>query len=222
MAQFSTALPIGLIMFLSSAVAFALRKSGQKKAVKEFPALAEELGLEYVAPRYQKAQGTLVGAIDGRRVHVDPDEQQRILIRFKPGATATPPAIDLRTYEHSLRAPFGMVTLYTNDREVDQFFRTRFASPELSEELAEEDGLAEHIAPFRGTFARNLRGLSITAEGITCTLDFGRPPHMPAEAVRELLPACLALAELVEASAAAASERSSSPPSTRVDGATSL
>jgi hypothetical protein len=216
MAQFSSALPIGLIMFLSSALAFALRKAGHKKAIQTFPALAQELGLEFVAPRYEKAQGTLVGEIDGRRVHVDPDEQQRILIRYKPGANTSPPAIDLRTYEHSLRAPFGLVTLYTNDRALDQFFRTRFASPELVEELADDDRLAEHIAPFRGVYARNLRGLSVTAEGITCVLDFGRPQHIPAEAVRELLPACLALAQLVESSAAAASARSTSapPPST--------
>jgi hypothetical protein len=216
MPQFSTALPIGLIMFLSMAVAFALRKSEHKKAIVAFPALARELGLEFVAPRFDKAQGTLVGEIAGRRVHVDPDEQQRILIRFKPGAAKSPPAIDLRTYEHSLRAPFGLVTLYTNIRAVDQFFRTRFASPELAEELADDERLAEHIAPFRGVYARNLRGLSVTAEGITCTLDFGRPQHIPAEAVRVLLPACLALAELVESSAAAASARSTSapPPST--------
>jgi hypothetical protein len=211
MAQFSTALPIGLIMFLSSAVAFALRKAGHKKAIQAFPALASELGLDYVAPRYDKAQGTLVGEIEGRRVHVDPDEQQRILIRFKPGATTSPPAIDLRTYEHSLRAPFGLVTLYTNDRTVDQFFRTRFASPELAEELAEDERLGERIAPFRG-YTRNLRGLSITAEGVTCALDFGRPQHIPAEVVRELLPACLALAELVEGAAAASARSTSAPP----------
>lgn len=212
MPQFSTALPIGLVMFLSTVLALVLRKSGQKKAIKAFPALAQELGLQFVAPRYEKAQGTLVGEIDGRRVHVDPDEQQRILIRFKPGASASPPAIDLRTYEHSLRAPFGMVTLYTSDRAIDQFFRTRFASPALAEELAEEDELADCIEPFRGVFARNLKGLSVTAEGITCTLDFGRPQHIPAEAVRELLPACLALAELIETNAAAASAHEASVP----------
>jgi hypothetical protein len=215
MANFSTALPIGLIMFLSSAFAFALRKSGHKKAIQEFPALARELGLEHVAPRYEKAQGTLVGEIDGRRVHVDPDEEQRILIRFRPGATASPPALDLRSYQHSLRAPRGMVTLYSSDRSVDQFFRTRFASPELAEQLADDDELGDCIAPFRGVFARNLRGLSVTGEGVTCTLDFGRPQHIPAEAVRELLPACLALAELVEMNAAAVSARTTSaaPPS---------
>jgi hypothetical protein len=212
MAQFSTALPIGLVMFLSSALAFALRKSGHKKAIQAFPALAQELGLDFVAPRYAKAQGTLVGEIDGRRVHVDPDEQQRILIRFKPGTTASPPPIDLRTYEHSLRAPFGMVTVYSVDRAVDQFFRTRFASPELAEQLAEADELAARIEPFRGAFAHNLKGLSVTGEGITCTLDFGRPQHIPAEAVRELVPACLALAELIETTAAAASAREASVP----------
>jgi hypothetical protein len=211
------ALPIGLLMFLGSALAFAMRKSGRRHAIKAFPALAGELGLSFVPPRYGQAQGTLVGEIDGRRVHVDPDEQQRILVRFKPGASSNPIAIDLRTYEHSLRAPFGMVTLYTNEREFDRFFRTRFASEALASRLAETQGLAESVAAFRGTFARNLRGLSVTGEGVTVTLDFGRPQHIPAEAVRELLPACLDLAELIETSASTSvepSERVSSlPPS---------
>jgi hypothetical protein len=215
MAQFS-ALPIGLLMFVGSALAFALRKSGRRQAIKAFPALAGELGLSFVAPRYAEAQGTLVGELRGHRVHVDPDDQQRLLVRFKQ-SPASALAIDLRTYEHSLRAPFGMVTLYTNEREFDRFFRTRFASEALALRLAEASGLAATVAPFRGAFARNLRGLSVTAEGVTCNLDFGRPQHIPAEAVRELLPACLALVELIEASADAAApldERSSSlPPS---------
>jgi hypothetical protein len=210
------ALPIGLLMFLSSAIAFALRKSGHRQAIKAFPLLASEFGLSFVPPRYAAAQGTLVGELNGRRIHVDPDDQQRILVRFKP-SLSTSVVIDLRTYEHSLRAPFGMVTLYSNDREFDRFFRTRFASEELAAQLAEASGLAAVVAPFRGTFARNLRGLSVTAEGVTCNLDFGRPQHIPAEAVRELLPACIALAGLIEASAelaAADTDRASSlPPS---------
>jgi hypothetical protein len=213
----SGALPIGLLMFLGSALAFALRKSGHRQAVKAFPALASELGLSFVAPRYSDAQGTLVGELGGRRVHVDPDEQQRILVRFKPATPASAVALDLRTYEHSLRAPFGMITLYTNDREFDRFFRTRFASEALAARLADVQGLAESIAPFRGPFARNLRGLSITSEGVTLTLDFGRPQHIPAEAVRELLPACIELVELIESSALDAALQSESvsslPPS---------
>jgi hypothetical protein len=203
-------------MFLGSALAFALRKSGRRQAIKVFPTLATELGLSFVAPRYNDAQGMLVGEIDGHRVHVDPDDQQRILVRFKSGIPASAVAIDLRTYEHSLRSPFGMVTLYSNDREFDRFFRTRFASEALAERLAQAKGLAAVVAPFRGAFAQNLKGLSVTSEGVTCNLDFGRPQHIPAEAIRELLPACLALIKLLEATAEAAGasqlRASASPP----------
>jgi hypothetical protein len=45
---------------------------------------------------------------------------------------------------------------------------------------------------------RNLRSLSVTESGITCVLDFGNPPYIPADALRVLLPALSALADFVE------------------------
>jgi len=43
-----------------------------------------------------------------------------------------------------------------------------------------------------------LRSLSVTEAGITCVLDFGNPPCIPADALRVLLPALSALADFVE------------------------
>lgn len=201
------ALPIGLLMFVGSLIALTLRRTGHRRAVQEFPSLATELGLRHQAPRHGGAQGVLAGELRGRRVHIDPDDQGRILVRFRGQ-----PAIDLRTYEHSLRAPRGMVTLFFGKRELDRFFRTRFASPEVAGQPSLAPELAARVEPLReGRFARNLQALTITSEGVTASFDFGRPRHLPAQAVRELLPTCLDLADLIEPSGTAA-EPLSAPP----------
>jgi hypothetical protein len=185
--------PIGLVMFLATFLAFARRKAGRHRASKILPRLASELGLDFNAPRYRGLLGSLSGSLHGYPVRVDPDEQRCILVRF-----ANSPPIDLRTYEGSGRAPFGMVDAYSGDRGFDRFFKTRFAAEPIRDRLRQVERPSRLLEPFRGRYSRNVQSLSVTASGVTCVLDFGSPPFIPERAVRELLPACIALAKLFE------------------------
>jgi hypothetical protein len=190
---FNGGLPIGILMFLGTLVAFLRRRVGRRRAAQRFPDLARELGLEHTLPRYPGAVGTLTGTYAQRIVRVDPDDQRLIKLRFS-GA----PRIDLRTYENAVRAPVDMVTIYSGDRTFDRFFKTRFASEDLALQIASAESPGRHLTPFMGRYSRHVQSLTVTSEGIVCRLDFGSPPYIPPGALNQLLPACAALADLIE------------------------
>jgi hypothetical protein len=192
------AMPIGILMFLATLSAFLLRKLGRRRARQQFPELSRELGLEFTPPRYAGAVGTLTGTYKGRTVRIDPDDQRLIKVRFHAA-----PRIDLRSYEHSMRAPFDMVTIHSKDRVFDRFFKTRFATEEIAERIAAASEPGRMLAPFMGRFARQVQSLTVTGDGVVCRLDFGSPPYIPAGALHELLPACVSLADLIEPEATA-------------------
>ena len=195
---FDNGLPIGILMFLGTAIAFVRRKLGRKRAAQRFPELATQLGLEYTAPRYKGNVGILTGTYDGRPVRVDPDEQRLIKLRFHGT-----PRVDLRTYENSLRPPFDMVTVHSGDRVFDRFFKTRFASEDVAARISTSPQAGECLAPFLGRYSRHVQSVTVTAEGVVCRLDFGSPPYIPEGALNELLPACAQLANVLEPRATA-------------------
>jgi hypothetical protein len=186
-------LPLGGVLLLSLLYASLRHRTGFKSASKSLPEVGEELGLSYTAPRYARSQGTLAGVYQGRSVRIDPDEQRAILVRFE-----RPPQIDLRTYEQGRVAPRGMVRLDSPDPAFDAFWKTRFASKSIRRRVARSEAPSRLLEPFRGEYYRQLRSLSVTDAGVTCVLDFGNPPYIPADAVRALLPALSALADWVE------------------------
>jgi hypothetical protein len=192
---FNGALPIGLLMFLGTLFAFVQRKLGRKQAAKRFPAFAREFGLDYTAPRYTGNIGVISGTYRNRTVRIDPDDQRLIKVRFT-GA----PRIDLRSYEHAMRAPVDMITVYSGDRTFDRFFKTRFASEDVAARIANESAPRRLVEAFMGRYARQVQALTVTSDGIVCRLDFGSPPYIPEGALQDLLPACTALADLIEPS----------------------
>jgi hypothetical protein len=192
-------LPIGILMFVGTALAFVRRKLGRKRAAVRFPALASTLGLEHTPPRYPGNVGVLTGTYEGRALRVDPDDQRLIKLRFHGT-----PRVDLRTYENALRAPFDMVTVHSGDREFDRFFKTRFASEDIAARIALASHPGERLRPFVGRYARHVQSVTVTSEGVVCRLDFGSPPYIPEGALHELLPACAKLADLLEPSSAVA------------------
>jgi hypothetical protein len=192
-------LPIGILMFLGTAWAVLRRRLGRRRAAQRFPDLAAQLGLDYAPPRYPGNVGVITGTYEGRAVRIDPDDQRLIKVRFH----GTPRA-DLRTYENSLRPPFDMVTVHSGDREFDRFFKTRFASEDIAATIASAREPGRQLAPFSGRYARHVQSVTVTSEGVVCRLDFGSPPYIPEGALHDLLPACVALANLLEPAGAAA------------------
>jgi hypothetical protein len=187
------AAPIGLLMLVGSYVAAKRRQSGAARAVKEYPGLAEKLGLSVRSAGAGKI-GALAGEYQGFRVYVDPDERPRVAVYFEGT-----PQLALRTYEHEKRAPAGMTSFATRNAAVDRFFKNRYADEERARHLTEHaDELEKLLSPFAVRWAPNVEHLSITPERIECAVQFGRPIHIPSEAAESLLLSAVALARFIE------------------------
>jgi hypothetical protein len=171
--------------------AFLRRRAGNQQATKQYPALATRLGLTHRPSRYEKGVGTLSGEFRGFDVVVDPDEQRRIVVKFRGQ-----PRIDLRSYDIPTPPPQGMGTLFSRDKQFDAFFKTRHVGSDEQARLEELPRPSELLAPFR--HVRELKQLSMTASGVSAVFDFGNPPHIPADVVEGLLPAMVELARLIE------------------------
>lgn len=186
-------LPIGILMFAGLFLGVAWRRLRARKATRDMPALAEMLGLAYKPSSSGRGMGTLSGAYRGYRVYVDPEEQRRITVRFEHS-----PEVDLRSYDVPRAAPPGMRTYFSGDKKFDAFFKTRFVGEQVAARLDAAESPRQFLEPFRGAYSRELKQVNVTDHGVSCVLDFGNPPHLPAEAVAHLLPGMLQLAELIE------------------------
>jgi hypothetical protein len=182
-----------MLMFAGMFLALVLRRMRHREAAKEYPALADQLGLRFKPSPHRNGIGTLAGELDGYRVFVDPDEQRRISVRF-----AGEPPVELRNYEHFRRAPRGMRTYFSGDKRFDGFFKTRYVGDETRDRLAAVPRPSRKLEPFMGRYYRELKQLNITPNGVSCVFDFGNPPHIPPPAIELLLPAMLDLARLIE------------------------
>jgi hypothetical protein len=183
-----SALPLGLLMFAGTAAVLLRRKWGTKRAALDLPALAAQLGLQHTPARHAGGAGVLAGMYQGREVRIDADEQRLLKVRFR-GA----PRVDLRSYPHSIGVPFDMVTVYSRDRDFDRFFRTRHAAEPIAERIADSEQKGRLVSAFEGARARALQSLTVTSDGVVLRFEY-----VSAEAVRELLPASVALADLIE------------------------
>jgi hypothetical protein len=200
--QLSSLLGVGMLVLML--VMHVRRRTAFRRKGTDLRAVARELGLEHVPSAHSRAQGKLRGSYRGRKVVVDPDERRAVIVRFE-----TQPRIDLRSYEISMPVPFDMVSVQSRAPAFNRFWKTRRASPAIAGELLERSSV-EWIEPLRGRLARNVKSLIVTAEGVTCEVDFGNPAFIPADAVRQLLVACIELAEQFEPKAAAPIDESPS------------
>ena len=183
----------GLLMLFGRYVAARLRQSGAARATKEYPELASKLGLALRGAGAGRT-GALSGEYRGYRVFVDPDERPRIAVYF-----GLAPQVFLRTYEHEKRAPPDTTPFSTRHDSVDRYFKDRYAAPAIAGVLRERaDELAALLRPFSEQWVARVAHLSITPERLECALDFGRPTHIPREAVEALLPAAVELVRFIE------------------------
>jgi len=184
-------------MLVGTYVASRRRKSGWARARESFPEVARTLGLTHRPPVDSRSIGTLRGEHGGHEVFVDPDDRPRIVVYLKGS-----PAVVLRTFEHEKRTPPGMAPLPRGLSTADALFADRFASEPLALRLAAHtDELDRTLEPFAVRFRSRVQHLSVTPERIECVLDFGRPLHVPGEAVLALVPAAVSLARLIEGDA---------------------
>jgi hypothetical protein len=182
---------IGFLFFGIMVFGVVRRKAGNVVARGLYPKLAEKLGLTYEPSSYKGGVGRLIGAYEGFRVTVDPDDQRRIYLRFE-----SRPAVALHSYAHNKRAASGQRTFRPVSKILSAQFQTAQASDALMERFNSDEELPTVIKPLK--FLRELKTLSVTENGVTAVFDYGSPPYIPASIVEDVLPRMVALARVVD------------------------
>ncbi|HVU04188.1 MAG TPA: hypothetical protein VHE30_20665 [Polyangiaceae bacterium] len=197
---------IGFLMAFGTYYAARRRKTGAGRARTEFPALAARLGLAHRPPADSRGIGSLRGTYEGHEVFVDPDDRPRVVVYLRGE-----PQILFRSFIVEKRTPANWVRIESGDSWLDGYLKDRYASTDAARALRpHHPELAVKIRRIvDGHLAQNPQ-LSVTAERIECALDFGKPAHLPADAVERLLPDLEELAELLEEAAGARPEMTSS------------
>ena len=188
------ALPLGILMFLGMFIARQRRQQARKRAERQLPELASELGLEYRTAPGLGGLGKLSGVLGGCRVWIDPAEAALVRVYFPD-----PIEISLRTYEHGKRPPPGTERFDAEDEAVNGFFVERYASPALADALFEDARLGACLGSVRAATRARLENMAVSSEGIECQLNYKKPTYIPASMLRQLLPALLDLATLIKA-----------------------
>lgn len=184
---------LGVVTVVIMIVSHVSRRRLFRRAAISLAGVGRELGLEHVPSSFANGQGSLRGTYAGVAVRVDPDEGQTVGVRF-----ATQPRVDLRSYAIAAPVSFDMQEFHAPDAAFNRFWKVRRATPELADELVERAS-ADWVEPLaRGKYARNVKSVTVTADGVSCELNFGAPPHIPPDAVPALLKACVSLAARIE------------------------
>ena len=204
------ALPVGFLMFFGMAFAFVKRRVTHRAASKEFPELAQRLGLTHKPSPYRGGIGTLSGTFQGYRVFIDPDEQRKVSLYFEGT-----PGVFLRSYVVNQRPPDELSRLYSGDRRFDAFFKTRYADDGVAQRIQEYTEWRPLIAVLEDEFRRELTQFNVSETSITLVINFGNPPHIPSGAVERLLEVLVRFATVIDppdpsASASASASANSS------------
>ncbi len=188
--------PVGLVLFVGTALGFARRAWSKRAARASFPALGTRLGLQYSPPETPGAAGVLKGEVQGFSVRVESDSRARLVLRLPET-----PAFDLRSYDRWVRLPPGLQPFALGDRGLNAWLRTRLASVEVAGRLSDDHVLRRSLQELRQH--PNLREFTAAEGRIELVFDFGARGLFPVDAAEKLLSATAALAERLVALAVA-------------------
>jgi hypothetical protein len=183
-------------MFAGTVFGFTRRKAGRALARRDFPRLAERLGLTYQPSDSPKGVGRIVGETQGVLVRIESDERARVVCQLPASL-----GIDVRSYDHFKRVPAGYDKISLGSRVDDEWMKVRLLheSGEDSFERVRERlaSLLDKLRPNRD----RLKEFTLDESRVECVFDFGSPPYLPAAIVERILPAMLSLATSESAAA---------------------
>lgn len=182
------AFPVGLILFVGTALGFARRAWHKHSARASFPELGARLGLAHSAPETPGAAGILKGELGGRKVRIESDTRARVVVDLGHSID-----VDVRNYDRWVRLPPGLNPFAWGDRTLNAWLKTRLAAPELAPQLASDSELTRALRQLRDH--PNLRELSAAEGRVELVFDFGARGLFPPEAAERGLAAAQLLAD---------------------------
>lgn len=167
---------------------------GINKARKDFPKVAETLGLKFTAPVTDEELGELNGKFRGQTVRVAPDDSAKIEVvfdtRIKVHISNSEP---VRTLANE-----GMDAFDFQDAAANKLFTTRFASPSLVDKLASSQKMFAFVKAFNNHWGSELSDLEYSNGYLYVTFKYGFQKYIPAKDIEPMLKDLVSLAEILE------------------------
>lgn len=103
-----------------------ITKMGWRRAARDLPEFAAKMGLHFLQGKFDYEIGEIRGTFHGRPIAVMPDDQASIDVTLLGRLE-----IQMGTYQSRLRhPPEGWIDFASGGQYIDDFFKTRLASPE--------------------------------------------------------------------------------------------
>lgn len=151
-----------------------MTKLGWKRARKNFPGVAAQLGLEHLSPKLKIKIGEIKGEFSGYQVRIRSDYRATIEVTQIGSLRFRSSRLMLSTSKSQIISlPKGMTQFDSGSSEFDTFFRTRYAIPEFIKILTDDASKLVCLEQFRKTWGNKLRLVEVGDSGIRCYLNMG-------------------------------------------------
>ncbi len=162
---------------------------GRRHARRDFPAVAEKLGLTFVAASDGSDIGSIKGEYAGRKVSISPDDNATILFNV-----SGLPKLFLSTKVYEKK------NFDTGNDVFDGFFLTRnMNKPDaVVRQIGNSGAALDFLSEFSHRWKRKLEYFEVTGDGIRLSLKYGMNSYVPAKDLEQLLPDLNKLAEMLE------------------------
>lgn len=167
---------------------------GISKARRDFPEVAEKLGLEFTPPALKEHLGELNGELGGYTVRVSPDDSAIIELALRERIE-----VHLSNDEPvRSHANEDMNTFDFHNKAANKLFTTRFASPNLVHNLASSKKLFDFTETFNSHWGREVSRLEYSNGYVFARFRYGFGNYIPAKNIQPMLDDLVVLAELLE------------------------
>ncbi len=190
----------GLVAFFLYSIVIGpmLGRKELARMEKELPRLGEKHGLKFRQARSTSRFGRLVGMVRGHEVEINPDESQQFLVRVRGNIRCTISSENLDREPEDNQVHFSF-----SDQDLNRYFKTRHASPELARRLEGSIASFDSLAGLVREHGKELRLLTVNDRDIYASVkqrwatDFGeeRRAYITPEQLGRLLPALVNVAE---------------------------
>jgi len=169
---------------------FDITGLGRRKALREFPAAAQQFGFVRQKSRASKPIGDYAGEYRGYHFVVEPDRNATIQLQMKP----------LEGLKEMMTRK-GDSNFESGDASFDGLFKTRRASTEMAGRIQRSPEFLQYAARFAGQWRWKANYIQIHSDAIYCSLKYGNGRYIPASVLAQIVPEMATLADLLQAGA---------------------
>ena len=160
---------------------------GKRKAIKEFPIAAQELGFELTSKRSSQNFGFFNGHYQGYEFNITPDYSAKIILTIKP----------IQGLKEISTAP-GSIIFTSQNQQFDNLFKTREATKKLSPIIQQATRFQKTALAFGHKWQRPTDFIGIDENEIRVTLKYGHGSYIPASVLKEIIPDIVKLADAIQ------------------------